>query len=282
MRSDLEVPLLTADEESALARTIEAGVLARHLLDCGERPVPASEAELLRLAEDGQKAWERFWLANLRLVHKIAGDQARRSGLPTDDLFQEGCLALAVALQRFDPERGRFATYAAGRIGRHLSQLAAARLGSLGVPVSQAVARRRARSLLVSLSQERGEQLGAAEVAEALSCSLPRARELLSQRSPVALNNFDGFGADSADSDDLDLGILGEQVHRELSRLSPELATIVRLRFGIGRAEPLDTAQLAVHLGVSASTARRRELQALAVLRHRMGSPSTDAVSLAG
>jgi RNA polymerase sigma factor (sigma-70 family) len=50
--------------------------------------------------------------ANLKLVHKIA-HECEGCGLPYDDLFQEGVLALLKAIQQFDPSRGfAFSSYA--------------------------------------------------------------------------------------------------------------------------------------------------------------------------
>jgi hypothetical protein len=49
-----EVELLSADQERRLARTIEAGLLAEHLLATGDRPVAASMAELNALATEGR------------------------------------------------------------------------------------------------------------------------------------------------------------------------------------------------------------------------------------
>ncbi|MBK8459198.1 MAG: hypothetical protein IPL43_02405 [Micropruina sp.] len=106
-------PLLTAAEERALAREIEAGVLAGDLLATGSGAGVATAAELLALERAGQQAWQRFLLANLRLVWQVAHREARRSGLPADDLFQEGFLGWAVARRRWDHTRGiRFATLA--------------------------------------------------------------------------------------------------------------------------------------------------------------------------
>ncbi|MDR1237872.1 MAG: sigma-70 family RNA polymerase sigma factor, partial [Propionibacteriaceae bacterium] len=105
--------LLSADEEAELAQAIEAGVLAKAILDggCGVL-VAASVEELAALARCGREAWRRFLLANVRLVAMIAHREAKRGRLDVEELFQEGFVALADALRRFDYRRGRFTTYA--------------------------------------------------------------------------------------------------------------------------------------------------------------------------
>jgi DNA-directed RNA polymerase sigma subunit (sigma70/sigma32) len=78
-------PLLSAEEEQHLARRVQAG---------------------------DQDAKRHFIGANLRLVAHVAKDYLD-AGLPFEDLFQEGCLGLIRAVERFDPDKGiKFSTYA--------------------------------------------------------------------------------------------------------------------------------------------------------------------------
>src|SRR3954463_4287946 len=58
-------PLLDAAAEVALAKAVEAGLYAEHLLESGE-PLPTglTHAELERLVADGEQAKDRFIRAN--------------------------------------------------------------------------------------------------------------------------------------------------------------------------------------------------------------------------
>jgi RNA polymerase sigma-32 factor len=79
IRGVLKHPMLTADEELALAR---------------------------RWADHGDvEASDRLVTSHLRLVVKIAMGY-RGYGLPVDDLISQGNVGLMQAVQRFDPERG--------------------------------------------------------------------------------------------------------------------------------------------------------------------------------
>ena len=118
------VPLLTAEEERELARTIEAGINARARLDAGERG-----RELARAVKQAAQAKDRFIRANLRLVVSVARRYPLPPGMELLDLIQEGNLGLEHAVDKFDWRKGfKFSTYATfwirQAIGRALDQKA--------------------------------------------------------------------------------------------------------------------------------------------------------------
>ncbi len=87
-----QYPVLTFDEEQELFRKYKHG-----------EPL---EAEIAK---------RNLVRHNLRLVVKVV-NQGKRFSDP-DDLFQEGCLGLLRAIEKFDPNRGlKFSTYATGWI----------------------------------------------------------------------------------------------------------------------------------------------------------------------
>lgn len=129
--------LLTAEEEVALAKCIEAGELARHALRGAPdgRLDPASVRELRRRIAEGDRAKDEFALANLRLVIKIAARHQRR-GLEFDDLIQEGWLGLAHAVEKFDYRRGfKFSTYATWWVRQAITRALADQARVIRLPV---------------------------------------------------------------------------------------------------------------------------------------------------
>ena len=86
MQEITKTPLLTAEEEVALAE---------------------------RIMEGDEAAREHMIKANLRLVVKIARDYSNY-GVPLADLVSEGNIGLMKAVEKFDPEKGgKLSTYAA-------------------------------------------------------------------------------------------------------------------------------------------------------------------------
>ncbi|MGD8214602.1 sigma-70 family RNA polymerase sigma factor [Aestuariimicrobium sp. Y1814] len=111
--------LLDAAQEAHLARQVEAGVYAGHLITSG-RHRPGLEV----VVEDGRRAWQELWLANVGMVKVLATRYGRRDPDLVDDLIQEGWVALAGALMRYDWTRGaRLSTHAWHWVKHHLAHV---------------------------------------------------------------------------------------------------------------------------------------------------------------
>ena len=99
----------------------------------------------------------------------ISRQYAARCQLPDAELFQEGCLGLITAVQRFDHVRGyRFSTYALFWIRAFVGAAAAKLLGAMNLPTSRAEQLRSARGLEAELSQGLGRPPTVEELAHAL------------------------------------------------------------------------------------------------------------------
>ncbi len=85
---------------------------------------PEEKEELWPLIKNGDKdAIDKMILSNLRLVVKIA-QKYSESGVPLQDLIQEGTIGLQTAVQRFDPSLGyQFSTYAAFWIKQRITKM---------------------------------------------------------------------------------------------------------------------------------------------------------------
>ena len=255
-------PLLTAKDVVALARAIEAGLLAREAR-LGGGFADATEEELQALEERGRQAWWRFLRANLRLVAMVAGQTAARSRLSEADLFQEGCLGLMAALQRYDHTRGTaFATYALIWIRSAVGAGSAGQLGALNLPTSRAEQLRAARGVEAELTQQLGRAPGPAELAQALGRSKSWTAALLAHAVPRPLEDVAPVLAAPL----TDPGPPPSEVEGLLSHLDPLARRVLELRYGF-EGEPLSLAATARSLGLSVGRVRRIEERGLEVLR---------------
>jgi RNA polymerase sigma factor (sigma-70 family) len=278
-------PLLTAEQEVELAKTIEAGVYAEELLrqhDAREAKVPvARRRQLAVVAEEGRQAKQHMMRANLRLVVSVAKKFGNR-GVPLLDVVQEGNVGLIRAVEKFDYTKGfKFSTYATWwirqAISRGLPELA--RTIRLPVHVNEDVAKvaRARRELLQRLVTTPTDE----EIAEISGHTPERVAELRRfGRDPVSLDAAVGDDGDAvlgdlvvdasgpSAADTVEHRAMIDELGRQIDKLPEREALIVRMRFGLydGRAHTLD--EIGAHLGLTRERIRQLEKLALAKLRH--------------
>ena len=278
--------LLDREAETALAQAIDRGRSARRALDS---PTTADErARLTRVAEDGERARQRFVESNLRLVVSVARTFEGR-GLPLADLVQEGNAGLVRAVDGFDWRRGfKFSTYAVWwirqAIQRALSEQGhSLRLSSSGADdlsrvqsatrVFEELHRRRPR--VDELVSETG--LSAQRIQRVLDAVSP----LMSLDAPVATpSGADGDALGSLIADDAPaVAELAERatfrrvVDRMMAVLDERERTIVTMRFGLDGRAPAESNMIAAAVGLSTERVRQVEARALSKLRHPSVEP---------
>lgn len=261
--------LLTAAEERELAYRIEVGALAWEERHAAIRRTDATEEDLRALEQVGRLARQRFVRANLGLVATLARACAARTGLPREDLFQEGCLGLLIAVARFDHRRGlRFSTYAVPWIRARLGE-AVQRRGSASLPTTGAGRLRAARVAEEELVQTLGRDATPTEIAASAGLDRRRYERLLAWQRIGSLD-------DELDSARLsDPGPAPEEIaertdwtaDRLLWHLAPQEQAVLRQRYGLAGERAASYAEIARRLGLSGSSVRRIELRALRRLR---------------
>ncbi len=146
----------------------------------------ATDEELRLLEDQGALARQRFIRANLRLVGMVSRQFAARCQLPDAELFQEGCIGLITAVERFDHARGyRFSTYALFWIRAFVGAAAAKHLGAMNLPTSRAEQLRAAHGLEAELTQSLGRAPTLRELADALGRSEDWTAGLLCPPTPA-------------------------------------------------------------------------------------------------
>ncbi|MBK9181054.1 MAG: sigma-70 family RNA polymerase sigma factor [Acidimicrobiales bacterium] len=252
------VPLLTAEEERELAKTIEAGRAAQKRVDAGDR-----SDELHAAVREAIRAKDRFIRANLRLVVSIARRYPLPPGMELLDLVQEGNLGLEHAVDKFDWRKGfKFSTYATfwirQAIGRALDQKASL----VRLPGD------RSAGLRAALRQVSGD-------GDELDEEHARLHRLT---TPTSLDRSVGDEGDSPLIDLLSDGRPGPEqmlldqaeldlVDELLSALDDRARFAVEQRFGLRDGRRRSFREVGEELGVTAEAARRLVKRAVNELR---------------
>jgi RNA polymerase primary sigma factor len=280
-------PLLDAITEVELSKTIEAGLLAEHLLAEGRvgrkkggAPKYANEDELVWLAEEGQRAIQRFIEANLRLVVSIARKYGR-SQMPMLDLVQEGNTGLIRAVEKFDYAKGyKFSTYATWWVRQAITRGIAQQARVVRLPVHVVEELNQVGAARRTLERQLGRDPEPEEIAAELDMSLDRVldlmswgREHVSLDTPVDEDGDTSLGdliaqetAPGPDSTFLDVESRDRLGHL-VELLDDRAADIIRSRYGLVDGRQHKLADIGAKHGISAERVRQLEREALQKLR---------------
>jgi RNA polymerase primary sigma factor len=219
---------------------------------------------------------------NLRLVISMAKQYAG-SGLPFDDLIQEGNVGLIEAVERFDPERGtRFSTYAVWWIKQAIHRAITNKGRTVRLPAHIADKLRALRHTSGALEARLGRRPTTRELADEMGVRVHSIRRLQRWRRRVlSLNMPVGDEGESELADfveDPQAPSLEEMLHdqqlrehvRELvnARLSPREQRVLSLRFGLDDTKRHTLEEIAQGMGVTRERIRQIERRALRRLRH--------------
>ena len=277
-----KVALLTAAAEVELAKRIEAGLYAEHLLESPKGLTPTRKRELRALLNDGERAKDHLLRANLRLVVSLA-KRYTGHGMPFLDLIQEGNLGLIRAVEKFDYTKGfKFSTYATWWIRQAISRAMADQSRTIRLPVHLVEQVNKMQRMRREMSQELGRDVTHAELGHELDITEARVRELIDlSRDLVSLDQTVGtdddaslgdFIADeratSAAETTVEAGLMRAQLRDVLDSLDAREATVVRMRYGLDGGQPKTLDEIGRVFALSRERIRQIERETMAKLRH--------------
>jgi RNA polymerase primary sigma factor len=246
-------PLLTALEEQRLAFKVRSGDMAAKM----------------KMVE-----------SNLRLVVSIAKSYLS-SGIPMEDLIQEGSIGLMTAAERFDPERGyRFSTYATQWIRQAIGRAVDNKAKAIRLPAHVSESLRKVEKAKFELRRQIGEEPSTEQIAAAAGISMKKMNNLVhTTQDPVSLDMpvgdeentplgnllFDKSSPDPQES--LISAEMRCEIEEILESLDEREQIIMRNRFGFEDSDRHVLQQIGEQLGISRERVRQLEAQAIRKLR---------------
>ncbi|WP_067898358.1 sigma-70 family RNA polymerase sigma factor [Nocardia vaccinii] len=272
--------LLTAADEVELAKRIEAGLYAQHLLETGKRLAATRKRDLAVLVRDGQAARQHLLEANLRLVVSLAKRYTGR-GMPLLDLIQEGNLGLIRAMEKFDYAKGfKFSTYATWWIRQAITRGMADQSRTIRLPVHLVEQVNKLARIKRELHQQLGREATDEELATESGIPVEKIADLLDHsRDPVSLDMPVGSDEEAPLGDFIEdseatsaesaviAGIMHNDVRSVLATLDEREQQVIRLRFGLDDGQPRTLDQIGKLFGLSRERVRQIEREVMAKLR---------------
>lgn len=251
-------PMLTPDEEAALAHTIHQGGPA------------------------GERARDRLVSANLRFVVSVA-KQYQHQGISLTDLINEGNVGLVKAAEKFDETRGfKFISYAVWWIRQSIMEALAVKSRIVRVPLNQVGIAGKVNRATEQFLQEHGRVPSTHELAvmtgidEELVISAYEANGRSTSIDAPISEDDDNSLAETLSSDDADSrsdsSLDRESMNLFISDLLKEVLNdreqrIITESFGIGRMEK-SLEEIADEMGMTRERIRQVKEKALRKIRN--------------
>jgi RNA polymerase primary sigma factor len=226
-----------------------------------------------------QDARNRMVAANLRLVYSIAKKHLY-SGIPLDDLIQEGNIGLLKAIERYDWRKGfKFSTYATWWIRQKISRFVAETCRTIRIPVHFHTVVQNFQRERAVLEKALDREPSIFELARHLGLGTHKVETLLRATiEPVSIdeNSIDMLIApdciqEYAMPDPFDVVAekeLGKMLDAAVSGLDRKGEWIIRMRYGLGITEVLTLEEIGQRFNVTRERIRQIEAKALRKLQH--------------
>lgn len=249
-----KIPLLTFEEERALANKIATG---------------------------DEKAVDTMVQHNLRLVVSIA-KKYTGCGLSLLDLIQEGNTGLIEAARKYDVNKGfRFSTYATWWVRQKIGRALSDQSRSIRIPAHIAELVSRIKKVTGTLIQKLGRTPTEEELAAVLGVEVDKIKVALDMSQAVSSLDVPVGDDDETTIGDLQadhgaqnpmISLIAEAnkqvIESVLATLNEREANVLRLRFGMESDHAHTLEEIGEKMGVTRERVRQIEVKALRKMRH--------------
>lgn len=265
------------------------GTLDKYLSDIAKEPLITAEEEVAlaqRIREGDQVALERLVNANLRFVVSVA-KQYQNQGISLQDLINEGNIGLVKAAQRFDETRGfKFISYAVWWIRQSILQAVAEQSRIVRLPLNQVGAINRVKKAINVLEHRLQRKPTIEEIAEETGLTPEKVLTILSNNTQTISTdapidedgetNFLDLFVDQNDTPtdaSVERELNEKTVRKSLDVLSEKEQQVLRMYFGIGMPREYTLEEIAFKMDISRERTRQIRDRALKRLRTEPNSP---------
>jgi RNA polymerase primary sigma factor len=258
-----------------------------YLREIGKIPLLSSEEELAlaqRVVAGDKRAKDQMAEANMRLVVSIAKRYVGR-GLDLLDLIQEGNTGLLRAVEKFDPDKGfKFSTYATWWIRQAITRAIADQARTIRIPVHMVETINKLLRTQRRLTQELNREPTNEEIAKEMEIEVDKVEHIMKIKQDISSldasirdDEEDSVLADFIEDEDTISPeesatgqLLKEQVKDMLGALTEREQKILKLRFGLEDGKSHTLEEVGQEFSVTRERIRQIEAKALAKLRkHR-------------
>jgi RNA polymerase primary sigma factor len=259
---------------------IERGKAAEEKLRLGKLRSAKSQQRAREEMAEGERARQRFILANLRLVVSVAR-KYQGQGLSLLDLIQDGNIGLMRGVELFDWRRGfKFSTYATWWIRQAITRAIADRGKTIRLPVHVGERVRKMKATAWRISQTEGIEPSPARLAKELGITPEEVERLeeLDRKQPVSLHMPVGEDGELLDLieetgaegplEEVEDALLRQEIGQTMdSILSDQEKEVLSLRYGLGNGQPVSLREAGKLMDLSAERVRQVEREAFGKLR---------------
>src|SRR5882724_2828157 len=277
--------LPSANPRARLTESTRSDVFQLYLREIGQAKLLSREEEIelaSRIQRGDEQAREQMIKGNLRLVVKIARDY-EGLGLPLLDLINEGNIGLMKGVERFDPKKAKFSTYAAWWIKQSIKRALANQTKTIRLPVHVVDKLAQIRKTDMRLRELLEREPTDEEIGAELGFTTGRVRQYReASQTPLSLDaplDTDDSGSVSEIVADQNAAPPFDRVVRNndrdllyevLATLDERESKILAMRFGLDDGKPKTLETIGEYFGVTRERVRQLQEAALQEMRRRI------------